>query len=446
MELSLYLCKKRIRMNADLLIGATSSGCGKTTFTIGLLRALRNRGCSVQPFKCGPDYIDSHFHKLAAGIESVNLDSWFSSKENLHRLYHKYQQGSQICVVEGVMGLFDGYDDMRGSSAEIALELGIPVILLVNACSVAYSVAPLLYGYIHFFPHINIKGVVFNQTASASQEKCLKSACKDVGVECLGFIPRVMDIDIPSRHLGLTLDREFRTEQLIDKISRIIDEHVDIQRLLELCGRESDVACNNLVAASPRRNLKIAVACDEAFNFIYKENIESLKKDGEVLFFSPLNDEFLPQADLVYLPGGYPEFFLKELSSNKTMIDSIKNHVERGGKIFAECGGMMYLCRSVVGMDNIAYPMVGIYAQDATMTDMHLHLGYRKFFYNGEEWRGHEFHFSSIAYPGNDLKSIAQQFDADGNAVNTPILTYKNAIAGYTHLYWGDSDLLKLWS
>ena len=433
-------------MKSQLLIGATSSGCGKTTFTAGLLRLIKRRGMSVQPFKCGPDYIDPHYHKLAAGCESVNLDSWLSSPAHIHYLYDRYAAPAEVCVTEGVMGLFDGYAKMRGSSAEIARLLNIPVVLIVNARSVAYSVAPVIYGFKHFNPDVRIAGVVFNRTASATHASYLKEACADVGIECFGCLPKINDLEIPSRHLGLTTDASFQFEQLIEKTADAIAANIDIDRLLQVC-RQAVLPGVTITppARLPNRGLSIAVARDEAFTFTYKENIARLEQTGRVTYFSPIKDPTLPPADLVYLPGGYPEFYLNELSANRSMLEAIRSHVENGGKLLAECGGMMYLCHSVTGMDGVSYPLAGVLPQEATLSGMRLHLGYRRFALNGTEWKGHEFHYSSIVGGDATPLSAAQQYNVRDEMVDTPVYRYKNVIAGYTHLYWGENDVMNLW-
>lgn len=432
-------------MKSQLLIGAASSGSGKTTFTLGLLRALRKRGLAVQPFKCGPDYIDTQYHAVAAGSESVNLDSYLSSGTHIRELYARYGAGARVCVTEGVMGLLDGYDGRRGSSAEIAGLLDLPVVLLVNAKSTAYSVAPVIYGFKHFCSDLRIAGVVFNKVASAVHYASLLQACRDVGVESLGYLPFRKDMEIPSRHLGLTLEEGFRFDAFTGRIAELVETHVDIDRLLEVTASPFPVApvgsgkADNNFAPVP--GLKIAVARDEAFNFIYRENIARLQQAGTVTFFSPLTGSVLPEADFVYLPGGYPEFFLPRLSSNTSMLASVKRYAEAGGKLWAECGGMMYLCRSVTGTDEKTYPMAGVFPLEATMEQMKLKLGYRRFRYRERTWRGHEFHYSrtSGSYP-----SVAELSNARNEPVSTPLYRYKNVLAGYTHLYWGENNVFDL--
>lgn len=401
---------------------------------------------NVQPFKCGPDYIDPHYHKLSAGCESVNLDSWLASPAHVQYLYNRYAAPAEVCVVEGVMGLFDGYVKMHGSSAETARLLNIPVVLIVNARSVAYSVAPVIYGFKHFNPEVHIVGVVFNRTASATHASYLKEACADVGIECFGCLPKINDLEIPSRHLGLTTDASFQFEQLIEKTADAIAANIDIDRLLQVC-RQAVLPGVTITppARLPNRGLSIAVARDEAFTFTYKENIARLEQTGTVTYFSPIKDPTLPPADLVYLPGGYPEFYLNELSANRSMLEAIRSHVENGGKLLAECGGMMYLCRSVTGMDGVSYPLAGVLPQEATLSGMRLHLGYRRFALNGTEWKGHEFHYSSIVGGGATPLSAAQQYNVRDEMVDTPVYRYKNVIAGYTHLYWGENDVMNLW-
>lgn len=422
---------------SHLLISAIASGSGKTTVTLGLLRALRNRGLSVQPFKCGPDYIDTKYHVLAAGTESVNLDLFLSSENHIKNLYNKYSSGKDVCITEGVMGLFDGYDRMNGSSAQIAEKLDIPVILVLNAKSMAYSAAALLYGFKNFSDRVNIAGVIFNFVASESHYNFLKDACHDVGLEPLGYLPKNTDIEIPSRHLGLNIDEQYRFEEFADNAATLIEKYIDIDKLLSITRiNQSDIETEKEKSVSSQ-GLRISVARDAAFNFMYHENIEYLKRIGIVSYFSPLSDKQLPESDFIYLPGGYPELYLSELSNNRTMQDSIHHYIETGGKVLAECGGMMYLSSSISDENGTEYPMVNIFDQKATMENMRLKLGYRQFEYNGMSLKGHEFHYSTI---NSEQQSVVQQYTAKGQATDTKLLRYKNVIAGYTHLYWADMD------
>lgn len=431
-------------MNAkpQILIGAAASGGGKTTVTLGLLRALRRRGMAVQPFKCGPDYIDTLHHTLAAGRGSVNLDPFMASAGHLRQLYAGYGADADVCVTEGVMGLLDGYDGPQGSSAATAALLGIPVVLVVDARSAAYSAAPLLYGYKHFCRDIRLAGVIFNRVGSESHFRHLERAARDAGVACFGYVARTPGVEIPSRHLGLTLDEGFRFEAFSDRVADLVAEHVDLERLLEACTVPFGAASVPAAAPLPARGMRIAVARDEAFNFIYRENVVRLRQLGEVFFFSPLRDGALPEGcDLLYLPGGYPEFFLERLSANGAMRRAVREYALGGGRVLAECGGMMYLCRSIVGEQGGEYPMCGVLDLRATMEGMRLRLGYRRVLCGSREFRGHEFHYSRIE---GELPSVARQYDARGGEAATPLYRAGHVVAGYTHLYWGEADPLEL--
>ena len=436
-------------MSADvrprILVGAASSGSGKTTFTLGLLRALKNRGIAVQPYKCGPDYIDTQYHGLAAGRDSVNLDLFMGGEAHVKEIFARYSQGAGACVVEGVMGLFDGYSKMRGSSAEVAQVLDIPVLLIVNAKSCAYSVAPIIYGYKNFNPQVKIAGVVFNMVGSASHYATLKDACQELGVPVLGYLPKNGGIEIPSRHLGLSLDEEFLFGEYAEKIAAMVEQYVDVDALMKIFTPDSECLCEEGSPCGEAAGLKIAVAKDEAFNFIYRENIHSLEKLGEVKFFSPLKDTQLPECDLLYLPGGYPELYLEQLQGNGAMRKAIKEYIEKSGRCWAECGGMMYLCNSISDEGGNEFEMCGVLGQKATMVGKRLQMGYRSFSYAGKGLRGHEFHYSKVVPDEeNPLQSVAQQYNAAGAEVATPLYRYKNLIAGYTHLYWGNVNLIEL--
>ncbi len=429
-------------MKPQLLIGALQSGGGKTTVTMGLLRALRRKGLQVQPFKCGPDYIDTRFHAVATGCDSVNLDTWLASDAHVHDVYARYGAGAEACVVEGMMGLFDGYERMQGSSAEIAQLLDIPVLLVVSARSTAYTVAALLHGVKTFRPGLRLAGVVFNQVGSPRHARLLQQACDDAGLRCFGFLPKSEGLEIPSRHLGLTLAAEEQMNAWIDRAADLVEQHLDLRGLLEACS--CPFAAPAPAEAPAPGNLRIAVARDAAFNFIYRENLDRLSALGSVSFFSPLAGDPLPEADLVYLPGGYPELFARELASQERTMAQLRAYAEAGGRVLAECGGMIYLS-SLVCVGEGSFRMCGVLPFTATMEGARLQLGYRRLVdAAGRTWQGHEFHYSRLSDPAA-LPSVAQQFDVRGEAVSTPLYRYKNVIAGYTHLYWGESEFLYLW-
>lgn len=435
-------------MSVQFAIAAANSSSGKTTFTMGILRALRRRGMRVQPFKCGPDYIDTQFHTISAGFSSVNLDTWMASPEHVSDIYSHYSSGADACVTEGVMGLFDGYDRQKGSCAEIAKLLNLPVILIINAKSTAYTVAALIHGLKTFDPQIRIAGVVFNQVASETHYSFLRDACADAGVEDLGYIPKTQGIEVPSRHLGLSLEVKNDISALSDRIADLIEQHVNIDRIIEICSTEpvSSSIGNGLKAAS-HSGMKIAVARDAAFCFSYRENLDRLSETGKIEFFSPLAGEsFASDPDLVYLPGGYPELFASELSQNRKFASDLKSFAENSGKVLAECGGFMYLTKAIVDAEGNRNEMAGVLPLTSTMDGARLHLGYRRANYNGLELKGHEFHYSKIEESADsELSSVAQQYGAKGQQVTTELYRYKNVIAGYTHWYWGETDIFDLW-
>lgn len=432
----------------QFLIGAAASGSGKTTFTMGLLRVLKRWGIAVQPFKCGPDYIDGKFHAIAAGRESVNLDTWLASENHVRQVYARYAREASACVAEGVMGLFDGYDRMKGSSAGIAALLNLPVIVVLNARSSAYTVAAILYGLKHFAPQVEVAGVIFNQVGSASHYSYLKEACADVGIADLGYLPKLPDIEVPSRHLGLTIGKASEIDALADRVADRIEQYVDVSRLLEISTRplatDNDCSAPSLHPSGEAARKRLAVAQDAAFNFIYKENLDVLSRKAEIVTFSPLAGDELPQTDYVYLPGGYPEFFVEELSRNIKLGEQLRDFAANGGRLFAECGGMMYLCKELISRDGDSYPMAGVLPLTCTLEKMRLHLGYRTAHYRGMHLKGHEFHYSSVVRP-DLLPSEVSQYNVKGAQVDTPLYRYKNVIAGYTHWYWGENDFFKLW-
>ncbi len=489
----------------QFLIGAGASGCGKTTISIGLMRALSKRGLKVQPFKCGPDYIDTKFHFMATGNPSINLDTFLASPAHAEELFVRYSERADASVVEGVMGIFDGYARSEGSSAEIAMLLKLPVIIVMNSRSLSYSVAPQLYGLKHFRPELDIAGVIFNFVSSENHYRMLREAAEDVGVRSLGFLKRERALEIPSRHLGLNSDPEFCFDEFADLTASALEKSVDVDGIVELCSRPlpeistskagagedsqlgaeietgtergtgtekvsvdekslvlgesvenvEDVKSGKSVKASGAgagmnsgdRELRISVARDDAFNFYYEENLEALKRFGKVTFFSPLRDSELPPTDFLYLPGGYPELHLEALEKNRTMLASIRSYCLAGGRTLAECGGMLYLCSRVTDMEGRNFGLVGLFPRTASFEQMKLSLGYRRAILpDGSELRGHEFHYSRLN-PPNDLSvdiapSSIRLYNASGEPVTSEILHFMNTTASYIHFYWGDSDHL----
>lgn len=415
------------------LIAAPSSGVGKTTATIGLLRALHLRGLLVQAFKSGPDYIDPKFHQLATNQASINLDQYFCESAEIKSLFQYYSTGKDVAVIEGVMGLFDGFDGRRGSSAELAKTLGLPVVLVVNGAAVAHSIAALLYGFKHFDAELQMAGVIFNNVSSGSHYRIMKAAAEEVGIASLGHIPRKSDISVPSRHLGLNIDNRYRITAYADNLAKHVEQYVNIDLLLSVTTTESREVLSHQAVFSNKSNRRVAVAKDEAFNFIYPETIRLFEQFAEVVYFSPLADAAVPEADYVYLPGGYPELYAQQLSKNKPMLSSIANYAAVGGKLWAECGGMIYLCQALKDEQGKQYPLAAVIAATATMENMRLRLGYRQFSYGGTIYKGHEFHYSTLL--PNQLHTVVPLFGAKGQKVDTLLIKQKNVVASYVHLY-----------
>ena len=424
----------------QFLIAAPSSSSGKTTISLGLIKALSNRGMKVQAYKCGPDYIDPLLHSKASGSPSINLDTFMCSESHVQALFAEHSQLAEVAIVEGVMGMFDGANKMKGSSAEIAHLLDIPVILVVNAKAMAYSAAPLLYGFKNFRPDIKVLGVIFNQVKTESHYGFLKDACLEVGVEALGYLPPAKDIEIPGRHLGLSLAEEINFETICNTIACNLEKTVDIDRLLELTTKPLAPFENLNSINSLPTTYTIAVAQDEAFCFTYNENLKALASIGEIVFFSPLSDETVPTCDFLYLPGGYPELFLERLSSNTSMLQSIRRFCQDNGKTYAECGGMMYLGQSITNKDGQAFKMVDFLSLRTSMKNPKLSLGYRSVSMNNLKIHGHEFHYSTSEELDNSELFNCSVENARAATVNTRIYKKGATVASYIHFYWGENQ------
>lgn len=428
-------------MNSQFLLAAAHSGAGKTTVTLGLLRALQRKGYQVQPFKVGPDYIDPIHHRRAAGRDSINLDRFMMSNDHIRRLYNGYGSAAEVCITEGVMGLFDGGRKSEGSSADMAKLLNLPVILVLNAKAMAYSAAAILYGLKNFDPELRVVGVIFNFVDRDSHYRLLCEACKDIGMEALGHLPANDGLRIPSRHLGLdTADAETAIVAAADHI----EKYIDLEALLAATQTtQTTQAPRMAVAPVPASNKKILVAYDEAFHFLYPENIRRLEEWGNVSYFSPLRDEQLPfLPDLLYLPGGYPELHLEALSNNQDMLRQISAYAASNGRIIAECGGLMYLGRSLQDTAGKTWSMAGVLDIATSILHKKLTLGYRTVRLNGMLLKGHEFHYSQPL--GEYIPSAAEVSDVRGNPVPTPVFYHPHLLASYAHFYWGeDTSLLE---
>ena len=399
-------------MKASFLIAAPTSGSGKTTIARGLMALLTSKDMKVQPFKCGPDYIDTKFHASVCGRPSINLDTFMASPEHVRELFWHYGEDADadVCIVEGMMGLFDGYDREKGSAYEIAKTLDIPIVLVVDVKSAAYSMAALLSGFIHFRQDVHFAGVIYNKVGSEKHYQMLQQVCDDLQIKCLGYLPKDVSLEQGSRYLGLDFSEQPETQKLIN----LLEEHVDWRALTPKYIPSVgifDSQCGNILF--PVWEQKVLLARNaESFSFVYQETIDRF---SSVRFFDPETEvPSFEGIDLLYLPGGY--------------------FAEQGGKVVAECGGMMYLCENIV-TDEGDYPMCGVlpYRITARKADRKLSLGYRQFELDGKSYRGHEFHYTQFL--GEVPSSATQVYDAKGNPVATPVFRYKNVLASYTHLY-----------
>jgi len=400
------------------VVAGIKSGCGKTQAALGLMRALARRGVRVQPFKAGPDFIDPAHHLRAAGRESCNLDGWIMGGANMAELFSEYvfpqrSPGPEIALVEGVMGLFDGASGREdsGSTAELAKALDLPVILVVDGSSMARSAAAMVSGYLDFDPSLRFAGILFNRVGGPGHVEILQEAMTlRPEVEVLGFLPKRDDLALESRHLGLVTPQDLaHPPGHLDRLADWVEENVNLQRLVS---RFAPISPPDKAGRPARPNLppraRLGVAKDDVFCFCYPENLRILENCGaELVFFSPLSDARLPRGlDGLYLVGGYPEMRAEELSANQSMISDIRDFCRSGRPVYAECGGFMYLARSIRTPDGV-FPMCGIFDLDCAMGERFRALGYREITTMEDSIlgpgvtvvRGHEFHYSHIAGP-----------------------------------------------
>ena len=454
-------------MTPTVVVAGVRSGVGKTTIATGIMGALTRRGFAVQPFKAGPDYIDPSYHQVACGVPSRNLDTWLLPHPTVLELYAKASARRQISVVEGVMGLFDGHSslDEEGSTAQLAKLIGAPVILVADASKVARSVAAEVLGYQQFDPALNVAGVILNGVASDRHlEFCKPQIEATTGLPVLGYLPRRAEFEQPERHLGLIPTVEGTVaRQWYDALIAQIEETIDVGRIAELAGMVAPPAPSahpELVEGrhpqvypsepQPKRAV-IAVAQDKAFNFYYQDSLDLLEAWGaEIVPFSPMEDASLPEgAGGVYLGGGFPEMFAAELSANRPMLDSIRQAAERGVPIYGECGGLMYLGRSLTGFDEVAYPMAGLIPAVSAMSQSRLSLGYREvearadgpLLPAGQQVRGHEFHWSTLEQPPQDNESVYRVVNQGGRPDG---FRAGSVWATYVHVHLGSAPGLAL--
>ena len=412
------------------VLAGTRSGVGKTTIATGIMGALARRGLRVQPFKCGPDYIDPSYHLMACGVPSRNIDTWLLPHDTALELYSRAAQSSDVAVVEGVMGLYDGHANLteQGSTAEVAKLLRAPVVLIASAARVARSIAAEVLGFQKFDPSVNIAGVILNGVGSPRHLEFCKPPIEDAtGLPVIGHLPRRDDLRVPERHLGLIPTVEgVVVEEWFDKLTEQVEQTIDLDRLLELSrlAGAPEIAPTVFPPEPQSCRTRIAVAQDKAFNFYYQDSLDLLEAWGaDLVPFSPLDDSVLPD-DIggIYIGGGFPELFVRELAANTGMMQAIRDAHSQRQKIYAECGGLMYLGETLTDFDGEEHPMVGLIPAKSSMSKGKLTLGYRKvealadgvLLAKGERVRGHEFHWSVADSPASPEQATYAVRSQDG--------------------------------
>jgi cobyrinic acid a,c-diamide synthase len=442
-----------LKNSADKLsafcIAGTASGDGKTTVTLALLRALLRRKLKVQPFKCGPDYIDPAFHRAAALCDSRNLDFWMMGDAGVESSYRINSAGADCAVIEGVMGMFDGVSpvSLSGSTAEVALRLKVPVILTVNASGTSGTIAAIVKGFVDFCPEVNIIGVIANRVSSEAHAALLREALDAHKLPpLLGRLPNKPEWALPERHLGLVpFSENEKTEQWFEMLAAAAEQYIDIDRILALSTAVRQPVPE--IKITPP-TVRLGIALDEVFHFYYTDNLDMLRRSGiELVEFSPLHDAALPEnLRGIYLGGGFPEMFAAQLAENTSMRQSIKHFADQGGIIYAECGGYMYLTESIAGSDGKPFPMCGIIPGITTMGERLGPFGYREltavneccFGPAGVKLRGHEFHWSNVAFKQEVAPLWSGHGCRNNDAVNSGYCS-PNVFASYIHLHFASN-------
>ncbi|HAU5795571.1 TPA: cobyrinate a,c-diamide synthase [Citrobacter amalonaticus] len=439
------------------VLAGTGSGCGKTTVTLGLLNVMKQRGLRVQPCKVGPDYLDTAWHTAISGTASRNLDSFMLPEPVLNALLREQMQDADIAVIEGVMGLFDGYgtDPDYCSTAAMAKQLGCPVILLVDGKAVSTSIAATVMGFQHFDPTLNIAGVIVNRVNSESHFQLLKTAIEHYcAVPVLGYVPRVDGVALPERHLGLVTAREsVVNQQSWQDFAARLESTLDIDRLLALSHIQAlpPGEWPERPAPNAGEGLTLAMADDEAFNFYYPDNVALLARTGvNIVRFSPLHDRELPDCQMVWLGGGYPELHASALAANTTMLTSLREAHQRGVAIYAECGGLMYLGSLLEDADGVEHRMADILPGRSKMGKRLTRFGYCEaqalqptlLAAEGDVLRGHEFHYSDFSPETPAV--LACRKVRDGQTVQAWSGGWRtgNTFASYLHVHFAQRPLM----
>ncbi|HXZ90879.1 MAG TPA: cobyrinate a,c-diamide synthase [Candidatus Dormibacteraeota bacterium] len=435
-----------------VVIAAPHSGAGKTTVAVGLMSVFTSRGLRVQPFKVGPDFIDPSYHTRAAGIYSKNLDTWLTSAETAKKVFVKSCRKCDLAIIEGVMGLFDGVSGSEdaASTAEISRILNAPIILVVDASRTAGSSGALVHGFKTFDQRVKIKGVILNHVKSQKHIDLTRQAIeRGAGVPVIGALPSTPGIVMPSRHLGLIPAPERNgLADFLTELRRFINQYLDLEQVLEIARSADDLETEEKEDSSQPVGVKarVGIACDEAFNFYYRDNIELLEANGaEVVPFSPMHDSSLPSnLHGMFLGGGFPEAYAKQLEENQLMRESIKKAVEDEMPVYAECGGLMYLVQSTQDLEACPHRMIGILSGRAIMGGKLESLNYsvahviRKNILSdvGFTLRGHEFHYSKIEDVPTDAKFAYEMKIGKGISGQYDGWLQHNLLASYLHIHF----------
>ena len=401
-------------MNCGLIVSAASSGSGKTTITLGILRALARQGTPVRAAKSGPDYIDPRFHEAACGARCLNLDAWAMSEERLRAL----AAGDGLLIIEGAMGLFDGAPPRgKGATADLARVLGLPVVLVIDAAKMAQSVAPLVAGFARHDPDVRVAGVILNQVGSSRHEAVLRRALEPLGLPVFGAVHRQTGLTHPSRHLGLVQAAERQDlDDYLDTVADAVSGQIDLAALMAIA---APLPIAGTVKRMPPPAQRIAIARDQAFAFVYPHLLADWRAQGaELSYFSPLNDEAPAPADMVFLPGGYPELNAGPLAAAQKFHAGMHAAAETA-MIYGECGGFMVLGKSLTDAHGMAHEMLGLLRVETSFAKPRLHLGYRRLTPLGGPFsgliNGHEFHYATTLRA--DGAALFNACDAEGNTL-----------------------------
>ncbi len=447
------------------VIAGTKSGCGKTTVALGLMAAFRRRGLKVAPFKTGPDFIDPGFHSLICGRPSHNLDGWMMPESALVDVFHAGSRDCDIAIIEGAMGLFDGASggSEKGSAAHIAKVLGVPVLLVADGRGVGRSICAMVKGYVEYDSSLKVAGVIVNMVGGERHKEILQQALKELKLPFVATVKRRTEIKLPSRHLGLVTAREHKNwDRLVEGLGNLVEKEMDLDGLLETVSRYSsnrslllhehdgtlfaDTSCVPEVS-----KVKIAVARDKPFCFYYQRNLDILKALGAKLcHFSPSSGDSLPEGACgVYLGGGYPELYAKELARNQAFCQRLKEEIDRGIPVLAECGGFMFLGKGLLVEEGL-FEWCGLFNSCFSMENRFQALGYRQAHLDrscvlgdrGISFRGHEFRYSRVLSEIFPPWPYLRVYDASGKLVEVPHFVYKNVFASYIHIHFDSNPLV----